>query len=508
MGRWARKVVVLGWVLAGSVAGVTYTLLVAPTYRSHAEVLVRALGTRADPAKAGDALVMSTERELVSADAVIQAVKQQTGWPESIDSIRRRLGVTVLGDTQMLRISFVTRSPELARRGAQAFADSYLGYRAQQATARRDGIRAGLEATLGEIEGRTAQAARTLNGPAAGRASAAAAEMQAFLVAQAAPFRQSLAELGVVEVNGAGTVVEPAGPGKSVGSRPLIGAVAGSAAGFVAAAATAALGQRLTRRLRNRREVEEQLHAPVLAAVPANRRTRQRRGQLVSVEQPDSPAAEAYRALRAHIISLADHGRLQTVMVASLSHDDGTPAVAANFAVALARAGKRVVLVSANLRHPTLHRYFGLANDTGLSNVLSGERSAEEAMQPAPEVDGLDIIVSGPTPGQPAELIEAGAMRQLLAERSRQADFVVVDAPPTLDVAESLALAPMVDGVLVVIDARQANRQDITEVRHQLDLVGGRILGSVLYNLGTSRLSPLERLLATADSSPSSSRPS
>lgn len=97
-------------------------------------------------------------------------------------------------------------------------------------------------------------------------------------------------------------------------------------------------------------------------------------------------------------------------------------------------------------------------------------------------MERLWVFGSGPAPAQPAELLQSDLMRELLAERRKVADFVIIEAPPVLDAAECLALAPLVDGILVVADAKHTGRDEVAQVRDQFDQVGGEILGAVLSN--------------------------
>jgi non-specific protein-tyrosine kinase len=182
---------------------------------------------------------------------------------------------------------------------------------------------------------------------------------------------------------------------------------------------------------------------------------------------------------------MADRWGLKTVMVASPMPDTGTTAIAANLAVSMATTGRRVALVSADLRSPELHRYFGMGNDCGLSNILTGEMAPDEVLHQLPGLETLEVLPAGPVVAgaEPTDLLESGSMRDVLDERSEVSDFVVVEAPAALSAAEALALAPMVDGIVIVADAQRATRDDVAEAGAQLRLVGGNVVGAVLCNL-------------------------
>jgi Mrp family chromosome partitioning ATPase len=140
------------------------------------------------------------------------------------------------------------------------------------------------------------------------------------------------------------------------------------------------------------------------------------------------------------------------------------------------------VLLSADLRGSKLHQYFGLDNERGLSNVLAGEVPPWEGVQEPAGLERLWVFGSGPVPAHPAELLQSDLMRDLLAERRRFADFVIVEAPAAIGASESLALAPLVDGIVVVADAKHTDRDEVEQVRIQFDQVGGRVVGAVMSN--------------------------
>src|SRR5205085_11256139 len=132
-----------------------------------------------------------------------------------------------------------------------------------------------------------------------------------------------------------------------------------------------------------------------------------------------------------------------TIMVVSATAGEGKTTTAANLAVSLADANRRVILVSADLRKPRVHRFFGLSNDVGLSNALTGELKPWETLQD-PNVENLRVMPSGPVPARPAELLQSEQMGELLAELREVSDFVIIDTAPVLLVADALALAALV----------------------------------------------------------------
>jgi polysaccharide biosynthesis transport protein len=174
---------------------------------------------------------------------------------------------------------------------------------------------------------------------------------------------------------------------------------------------------------------------------------------------------------------------------------EGKSTTAANLAVVLAETGKDVLLVSADLRRPRLHQFFGLPSKSGLSNVLGdgglpdkptgpgadrGQTVSELWSQLWSVLPNLWVIPSGPPPPHPSALMDSDAMRQFLKERRDLFDFIVLDCPPALVVADALALAPLADAVLVVADAKESDREAVSRLKEELEQVGGKIVGAVL----------------------------
>ncbi|HVW32131.1 MAG TPA: CpsD/CapB family tyrosine-protein kinase, partial [Acidimicrobiia bacterium] len=304
------------------------------------------------------------------------------------------------------------------------------------------------------------------------------------LLQEAAPFQDELASVNNVDVAAVGTVVQPATlPAAPAGPGPLSAAGIGALLGLAAGLGTAALRSRVDRRLRSHGDLETQLGAPVLADIPRTRREGYGEDSLVTLAVPDGPAAEAYRRLRTRLLLMCERWGVKTVMVASPSAGNGSTAIAANLAVSMAAAGRRVSLVAADLRTPFLHRYFGLDNDQGLSTVLTGEAAPADVAYAPPGLETLQVLPAGPALAEPTGLLESGPMRVVLDERCEVADVVVVEAPPALSHSESLTLAPMVDAIVVVADARHATRAELAEVGDQFRQVGGNVVGAVLCNL-------------------------
>jgi capsular exopolysaccharide synthesis family protein len=202
--------------------------------------------------------------------------------------------------------------------------------------------------------------------------------------------------------------------------------------------------------------------------------------QLISDMDPKSPVVEAYRTLRTNLRYASAGSELRSVLVTSPGPGEGKSTTTANLACVIAQSGKRVIAVSADLRKPTLRRYFGMQdNGRGLSNILIGEATLDDCLIPTAEKN-LMVLTAGPKPPNPAELLDTERMRALVQELEERADMVLFDAPPVIAVTDALIVAPLVDGVLMVINVGTVPRELAKRSKEQFEAVGARLLGVVL----------------------------
>ena len=201
---------------------------------------------------------------------------------------------------------------------------------------------------------------------------------------------------------------------------------------------------------------------------------------LVSVTDPTSPAAEAYRRLRTNLSS-AGGAPLRTLMVAAAGPDAEKAGTVANLAVTFARIGRQVVLVDCDLRHPAQHTLFGLSNEAGVTTAFA-DVDGRLPLQDT-EVPCLRVMPSGPAVEVPSDLIASPGMARLIARLRDEADIVIFDAPPVVLATDAAELATQVDGVLLTVCAGQTRRGDAQQAKELLQKVGARLVGATLVNM-------------------------
>jgi polysaccharide biosynthesis transport protein len=496
--------VILAITLLGAAAAAAYTFRRTAVYESTASVLVRAITTNAfDPGSRVDQqLNMFNQRQLAQSEPVAQVAGRSLQTSATPAQLLEHVAVDVPANSQILRVHYRDTVPLTAQRGAEAFAKAYLAFREADARTQAKASQTSLQKDVARLQKQATEAEKAISNPDASSNDRQAAQ------ARLTSLNNRLQPL-LTQLNGflaldftPGTVItaadlpaRPASPNRrlDVGIGLLVGLFLGVVLGLVR--------DRTDDRLRGREDLAERLDRPVLATIPPlTKRVRQdgklrwkrrHRNSLVTLEQPNSPAAESYRTLRTRMARLASQLDINSVMVVSAGVGEGKSTTAANLAVVLAETGKDVLLVSADLRRPRVHQFFGLSNKSGLANLLTdgtppdkrkgpvadGKQMASELWSVAPN---LWVILSGPLPQHPSALMDSDAMRQFLKEQRDLFDFIILDCPPALVVADALALAPLVDAVLVVADAKESDRDAITRLRDEIEQVGGKVVGAVL----------------------------
>ena len=201
---------------------------------------------------------------------------------------------------------------------------------------------------------------------------------------------------------------------------------------------------------------------------------------LVTITDPRSPASEAYRTLRTNLSFYSLDKPLRTLVVTSPAAGEGKSTTIANLAVTMAQSGRRTILVDTDLRRPTLHELFDLQMAPGLTNLVM-EEVGDLPLQQTP-VENLWLLSSGTKPPNPADLLGAARMDQIITQLLEKADMVLFDAPPVMAAADAAILGARVDGVLLIIQAGKTRRDHSERARELLEKAKVRIVGAALTN--------------------------
>jgi capsular exopolysaccharide synthesis family protein len=279
-------------------------------------------------------------------------------------------------------------------------------------------------------------------------------------------------------------------PGR-VAPKPTQNLLIAGVLGLILGLLIAFLRDYFDRTLRTVEEIERAFGVPVIGQIPTVKpQNRGERSRILWEENGDF--AESFRGLRANLQYLAVQWPLKTILVTSPQAAQGKTTVCASLATAITQAGGSVVLIEADLRRPRLAETFGLPRfRPGLTSVLVGHSQLGKATTeiPLPPTPGhaskqaITVLPSGPLPPNPSELVGSPRMRRLVDGLADLYDTVILDSPPLLPVADSLALAKLVDGVIIVVRAKNATRDDARSVRSMADRLGIHIVGVVVTDV-------------------------
>lgn len=203
---------------------------------------------------------------------------------------------------------------------------------------------------------------------------------------------------------------------------------------------------------------------------------------LITLTDPRSPVAEAYRTLRTNLYFSSLDRPIRTLVVTSAAPEEGKSTTLANLAVTIAQGGRRTILADCDLRRPSLHEIFGVSNAQGLTTMMMEASALAQPPLLATGVDNLWLLPSGPLPPNPAELLGSNRMDEVIAALKERADMVLFDAPPVIAVTDAAVLASKVDAVLLVVSAGRTRREHVQRARALLDRAGIRLIGAVLNN--------------------------
>lgn len=303
-------------------------------------------------------------------------------------------------------------------------------------------------------------------------------------------------------------IVEPAKlPLTRIGPRILYNLILGIFAGLSLGMGFAFLQEHLQDTFQSSDDVETHLNLPLLASIPtAPIRNSSSYGWsytgdgatlTLSDGAPDgqhSPdlwfrldrdgqhhfeVAEAIRNLRTSLLFASDGAHPRSILISSAVPSEGKTTISANLSVALAQLGKRVLSIDGDLRRPSIHRVFSMANCTGLADYLQGRREWQSIVSPS-GVAGLNVIVSGGRPRDPAELLSSDRMEELVRQAMMQYDVVIVDSPTLLNMADSRVLASYVDAVVLVVKSGATPKKLVKQAFTNLHSVSARVIGVVL----------------------------
>lgn len=284
----------------------------------------------------------------------------------------------------------------------------------------------------------------------------------------------------VVQVNPALIADEPVRP------RTPLNVVLGSLAGLIAAISIVFLIEYLDDTIRTPEDVERLLGLTVLGYVAQVSDGDSKQGHLNVSRQPRSPVSEAFRSLRVNLEFAGVNHPLRTLLVTSTGPGEGKSTVAANLAAIISQADRSVVLVDADLRRPTVHRFFNLTNRVGLTDVFRDRVDISSVIHAINGDSNLSAITTGNLPPNPTELLASKKMDEILSALQETSATVILDSPPAI-VSDAQVLAAKVDGVLLVVQPGKTHKDELRATLEQLKRAGAHLVGVVFNRIPRNR---------------------
>lgn len=495
--KWGWLIVLLvGLAAAGSYM---YSRTIPPTYRSSAILLVGQEQASANPT-VSDIYVSNNLAQayalLVSQPSVLQAAAQELNWEGSWESLYFVVSASAPQGGQTIDISASAGTPQRAQEIANAIANQVIAQspisRQQQAadtqrefiTTQQALLESQIVASQKQLADLTQQSALETDQSKLDALNTRVTALQSKIDNS----QRTYIQMGALLAQSAGryiTLIAPAPlPGAPVSPNIMQNVLLAAAAGLVFAGAVVLLLEYLDDTVKNAEDVQSEMGVTALGSIARIHGVRKPGDVLVTLTYPRSPIAEEYRSLRTNLRYAGIENPGGALLITSANPGEGKTTTAANLATTMAQAGKRVVLLDADMRRPGVSRIFGLDNEKGLTSLFLDEPVLlEDVLQPT-NVGGLKILASGEPPPNPAEMLESRRMTEILQMLRQQFDVIIVDSPPALVVADASILASRCSGALLVVDSGRTRTETARKVTEMLKRSQVQVLGVVLNRLG------------------------
>ena len=479
--------ILLAALVAGS-AAFFFSKRMTPYYQSSTTVLVNA----APATKATDySSVMMSEQltstysQMMSNDSVLTEVVKQLGLNIPTDDLKEMITVATLQDTQLIQVTVESIDPKLSANIANAVATISAVQIEEIQSQRFLQSKTTLEAQLADLE----QQIATYQAEAA---AASTTEEKDRLDTKVTQYREiysnllsSYESVRLSEAQAVSSVVqvEPAVPDYTpVKPKVMQNTLLAAVVGLLLAAGVIAAREALDDTIKNPEDITRKFKLPVLGVIDHHSVEEY---TPITLTDPRSPTAEAYRTLRTNISYTSVDKPLRTLMVTSSEPGEGKTTTISNLGVVLAQNGQCVIVADCDLRRPRVHTFLGLPNRQGISNLFTKSSVSLNSHRQGTKVENLTVITTGSLPPNPAELLGSQKMQAILDNMRQSADIILIDTPPILAVTDAAVLAPTLDGVLIVVRPGKTRASALRLTLEQMHRVNANVLGIVLNDVAT-----------------------
>ena len=395
--------------------------------------------------------------------------------------------VTLLRDTQLLRISVEDTVPQRAADTADELARQLILQTPSAPERQEEAYRRFVQSQLNELEDEIAALSEAIPAAEAVGDGESAARLHEELNVRRANYSSLLSFLKGTSVNTVRIFEHARVPTTPTKPKVMQNTLLACVVGLMLAAGAAFLIEYLDDSVKGPIEIEQILGLATLGSIAEIDVDGAEPSRIVQLD-PVSRYAEGYRLLRTNLrYSLPADTRARLFMISSVEPGAGKTTTASNLAVTTAYAGQSTILVDADLRRSDVHRAWGLPKEPGLSSLLVGEVDTLDEVLRTTDVEGLQILPAGPTPPNPAELLGSARMAEVLDMLRERAEVIIFDVPPLFSVSDARVLASLVTGTILVAEVGRTSLQAIAQAAEALKKVEGQVLGVVLNRLDLRR---------------------
>jgi non-specific protein-tyrosine kinase len=492
MMHWAW-LLALAAVLAGGLAYLVSSMI-TPVYEASTLLLVN----EAPSNKALDlSLVQTSERlaktyaEMLTSRPILEEIIQKFSLDTTPVKLVQRITVLPVRDTQLIRLQVEDTDPQRAADIANEMVAIFSQKNQELQAERFQDSKTNLLVQLTEIEQQMQATSAALDAlEKTDENQAERTRLEAVLTnfrSSYTSLMQSYEQVRLTEAQSISrlTQVETAvAPDRPIRPSKMLNTLLAAIVGLMIAVGAVFLVDALDDTLRSPEEVTRATDLPILGVI-AEHTTED--GRPITLAEPRSPVAEAFRVLRTNIQFASVDDSLRTLLVVSSSPSEGKSTISLNLGIALAQNDNQVALIDADLRRPRQHKLMKLSNLKGMTQLFVQPKVFLDGNMQKSEVDNLWVMTSGGMPPNPAELLGSRRMQEILREVGEVVDITIVDSPPVLAVTDAAVLAPHMDGVLIVARPGQTKLAALKQSVSQLRRVGANILGVVLNQVEFER---------------------
>jgi len=495
---WRRKWIILFVVVVATASAYYYSYRQVDRYSASASLIYEQQINPADPLDGGSTDVATLDRQIAATSDIMASPDMQLRIEELLkqENVNTSAGYTVTtsssSGSNIVVMNADSADAGLAAAAANASATAFVDMNIERQRDQIAKASGAIEEQLANYEG-------------------AAKQSPEYLMLE-----QRLQDLQILSTAATGNyrVLAPASvPRAPYAPNPLRNAILAFGVSLFAAIGLVFLLEQFDTRLRRFDEAAQVLHQPILGRIPRVSRKLLRKDAIVALTHPEGQAAEAFRLLRTNLDFMRVNGDFTSLLVTSSAQGEGKSLAVANLAITMAMAGKKVVVVDADLRRPRQHKLFGIANKSGVSTVAVGKTDLVESLVPvdvAPPSDGdadgvgfstrfshyatwargtgarsrMYVLPSGPIPPNPGEIVASTRFGTMIDALVAQTDIVIVDSPAMLPVGDAAALASKVDGLVFIVDMHIVRRPMLAQAADQLVRFPCRSLGLLIRAQG------------------------